>query len=108
MRARARLQLRKQVANVRFHRLLREEEADADLAVDEAVRDQLQHLDLSRRRLLLELLQRAGERDHLGAAAAPFRDGVEAPRMVDVTGQDLLALGSVHGRWRIGLLTGRL
>jgi hypothetical protein len=28
--------------------------------------------------------------------------------MVDVTGQDLLALGSVHGRWRIGLLTGRL
>jgi len=93
---------------VRLDRLFREEEPNADLAVHEAVGDQLEHLDLPRRRLLLELLQRAGERDDLGAAAAPLRDSVEAPRMVDVTGQDLLALGSVHGSGRIGLETGRL
>ena len=108
MRPGASLQLRKQVADVRFHRLFREEETDADLAVDEAVRDQLEHLDLTRSRLLLELLQGAGERDDLGAAAAPLRDSVEAPRMVDIAGQDLLALGSVHGSGRIGLETGRL
>ena len=71
MRSRPGLQLRQQVAYVRLDRLLREEEADADLAVDEAVGDQLQHLDLTRGRLLLELLQGAGERDDLGAAAAP-------------------------------------
>src|SRR5215470_5694124 len=108
MRPGAGLQLCQQVADVRLDRLLGEEEADADLAVHEAVGDQLEYLDLTRRRLLLELLQGAGERDDLGAAAAPFRDGVEASRMVDVAGQDLLALGSVHGRWRIGLETGRL
>ena len=108
MRPGAGLQLCEQVADVRFDRLLREEETDADLAVHKTVGDQLKHLDLTRRRLLLQLLQGAGERDDLGAAATPFRDSVEAPRMVDVTGQDLLALGSVHGSGRIGLETGRL
>ena len=41
------LQLREQVAHVRLDRLLRKEEALADLAVDEAVSDELQHLDLT-------------------------------------------------------------
>ena len=40
-------------------RLLGEEEPDADLAIDETVGDQLQHLDLADRRLLLQLLEGA-------------------------------------------------
>src|SRR4051812_47207683 len=103
---RAGLQLCQQVADVRLDRLLREEEADADLAVHEAVGDQLQHFDLTRGRLLFELLERPGERDDLPAgrvvAAAPLSDRVEAAAMTDVAGQDLLALSSVHVR-RIGL-----
>ena len=49
------LKLRQEMADVRLDRLLRQEELLADLAVDEAVRDELEHLDLTRRRLLLEL-----------------------------------------------------
>ncbi len=49
------LQFGKQVANVTFHRLLREEEPDTDLAVHETVRDELEHLELARGRLLFEL-----------------------------------------------------
>src|SRR4051812_7591188 len=108
VRPRARLQLRQQVADVRLDRLLRQEEADADLAVHEAVRDQLQHFDLTGGRLLLELLERAGERDDLPpagrVAAASLRNRVEAAAMTDVAGQDLLALSSVHER-PIGLGT---
>src|SRR4051812_5813652 len=99
------LQLRQQVADVRLDRLLREEEADADLAVHETVGDQLQHLDLTGGRLLLELLERPGERDDLPAgrvAAAPLSDRVEAAAMTDVARQDLFALSSVHAS-RIGL-----
>jgi len=58
--------------------------------------------------LLLELLQGAGEGNDLCAAAAPLRDSVEAPRVVDIAGQDLLALGSVHGNGPIGLDSSRL
>jgi hypothetical protein len=109
MGAGARLQLCEQVAHVRLDGLLGEEEPVSDLAVDEAVGDQLEHLDLTRRRLLLQLLERAGERNHLGpAAAAALRNRVEAAAVVHVSGQDLLALGSVHGKWRIGLAIGRL
>ena len=54
---------------MRLHRLLGEEEAHPDLAVDESVGDELEHLDLTRGRLLLELLERAREGDDLGAAA---------------------------------------
>jgi hypothetical protein len=100
VRARARLQLGQKVADVRLHRLLREEEALADLAVYEAVRDQLENFDLAARRLLLELAQRARERDDLGllpAVRAPRRDFVESARVPDVTAQDLLTLGGVHG-----------
>jgi len=100
VRARARLQLGEQVADVRLHRLLREEEALADLAVHETVGDQLENLDLAARRLLLEFAQRARERDDLGllpAVRAPRRDLVESARVPDVTAQDLLTLGGVHG-----------
>ena len=86
-----------------LHRLLREEEPVTDLAVHEAVRDQLENLDLPRRGLLLQLLERAGERNYLGATRTTLRDRVETPAVVDVTREDLLALGSVHGNRRIGL-----
>ena len=109
MGAGARLQLRKQVAHVGLDGLLGEEEPVTDLAVDEAVGDELEDLDLTRRWLLLQLLERAGERNDLGpAAATALRRRFEAAAVVHVTGQDLLALGSVHGNRDIGLGTGRL
>jgi hypothetical protein len=61
------------VAHVGLHRLLREEEPVTDLAVHEAVRDQLENLDLPRRGLLLQLLERAGERNYLGATRTTLR-----------------------------------
>ena len=109
MRARARLQLCEQMTDVGLDGFLREEEANADLAVDEAVRDQLENFDLTRRRLLLELLERAGEGNDLGAAVAPsLRNRVETPAVVDITGQDLLAFGRVHDNRDIGLAARRL
>ena len=51
----SRLKLREQMAHVRLDRLLGEEEVLADLSVHEAVGDELEHLDLTRRGLLLEL-----------------------------------------------------
>lgn len=72
----------------------------ADLAIDEAVRDELEDFDLARRRLLLELPEGALERDDLGLALAvrpPCGHLVEAARVADVTAQDLLPLGGVHG-----------
>jgi len=108
MGPRSGLQLCEQVAHVGLNGLLREEEPHADLAVHEAVGDQLEHLDLTRRRLLLQLLERAGERNDLGATAASLGHRVEAATVVDITGQDLLALSSVHGRRPIGLATSSL
>jgi hypothetical protein len=109
MRARARLKLCEQVADVGLDGLLREEEPHTDLAVHESVGDQLKNLDLTRRRLLLQLLQRAGERNDLGAlVAASLRNRVEAPAVVDITGQDLLAFGRVHDNRDIGLAARRL
>src|SRR5690348_5722230 len=98
MRARARLELREQVAHVRFHRFLREEELLADLAVDEPVGDELQDLDLAPSGLLLELAKRALQRDHVGAAGtAPSRRNLLEPtRVRQITAEDLLALRSVH------------
>jgi hypothetical protein len=59
----------------------------------------LKHLDLAHRRFLLELAEGPTERDHLGVAALPLRsDSLEAALMVHVTGEDLLALSSIHGR----------
>jgi hypothetical protein len=108
MRARSGLQLRQQVADVRLDRLLAETESLADLPVDKSVRDQLEHLDLAGGRLLLELLERGCERDHLGGAVGtPGRDRLEAARMVHVATQDLLTLSSVHER-AIGATKARL
>src|SRR3954451_11433548 len=103
--AAAGLELREEVADMALDRLLREEEPDADLAVHEAVRDQLQHLDLARGRLLLELLQRRRERDDLGHnGVAPGGDGLEPGHVLPVAGQDVVALSGVH-EWAIGPLT---
>ena len=88
---------------MRFDGLLGEEKSHADLAIHETIRDQLENLDLARSRLLLQLLQWAGKRDDLSATATSFRYRVESAAMVDITGQDLLALGSVHGNGPIGL-----
>src|SRR5581483_9751578 len=109
MRARAGLKLREEVAYVRLHRLLAQEESLADLAVDEAVGDELEHLDLAVRGLLLVRSSGCGrKRDDLAAATAPLRGLLlEAARVPDVTAQDLLTLGGVHDR-DIGLVEGRL
>src|SRR5438876_1094620 len=56
--------------DVRLDRLLRQEERLADLPVDEALRDQLQNLDLPRRRLLLQLTQRRQPRQRLALELA--------------------------------------
>jgi hypothetical protein len=84
---------------MRFHGLLREEEANPDLAVHEAVRDQLEHFYLAVRGLLLELPEGPIERDDLGRTAVGHAAGrhlVETTGMVGVPGQDGLALSSVH------------
>ena len=80
-------------------RLLREEETLADLAIDEAVRDELKDLDLSSCRVLADL-PRGGrsERDH-GATtgrATPCRSSLESPAVIAIPVQDLSALSSVH------------
>ena len=86
------------MSHVGLHRLLRKEEAVADLPVDEALRDQLEDFDLPGGRLLLEFLERTREGDDLAGAARrpPLRDRFEAPRMVHVAREDLFPLGSVH------------
>ena len=96
--AAARLQLREEVPDVRFHRLFREVEAYADVAIDETVRDQLEDLDLAHRGFLLELSERRVERDHVRVlGTVPARgDLLEASRMVQVPAQNVLALSSVH------------
>ena len=100
VRTGARLELREQVSHVRLHRFLGQEELLADLAVHEPVGDELQHLDLPPRRLLLELAKRALQRDHVSAAGTttPRRDFLEAARMRQVTAEDLLALSGIHAR----------
>jgi hypothetical protein len=92
--------------HVALHRLLREEEAMADLTVDETFGDQLKDLDLACGRLLLELTERSGERNDLCIALSALRSHlVEPTRMAHVSGQDLSALRSIHdappiGHWR--------
>ena len=109
MGARARLELREEMPDVRFNGLFGKEEPLADLPIDETIRDQLKDLDLPHRRLLLELPERALERNHLAARARPAAGGdlLEPPRMIGVAVQDLLALSSVHARG-IGLPQGAL
>jgi len=100
MGARARLQLREEMPHMALDRLLGEEEPLADLAVHEAVRDQLKDLDLPHRRLLLQLAERALEGDDLRAVDRPAAgcDLLEPPRMILVAVEDLFALSSVHAR----------
>jgi hypothetical protein len=98
MGARTRLQLREQMPDVRLDRLLRQEEPLADLTVHEALRDQLQHLDLPHGGLLLQFPKRALERNHLAAGSRAPASGnlLEATRMIRVAGHDFLALSGVH------------
>src|SRR5437764_7230224 len=99
----ARLQLGQEMTDVALDRLLREEEPNADLAVHEAVRDQLEHLDLAGGRLLLELLERSLERDDFCDRGIPARgDGLEPGRVLAVARQDLVPLCGVHVA-RIGI-----
>ena len=91
---------------MRLDGFLGKEELLADFAVYEPVGDQLQHLDLAPRRLLLELAKRALKRNHVGTArtTTPRRNFLEAARMRQVTAEDLLALSSIHAP-SIGALT---
>ena len=77
-----------------LHRLFRQEEAVADLAIDEALGDQLEDFDLPGGRLLLELLLGSREGDDFTRTARrpPLGDGLEAPRVVHVATEDLFAL----------------
>ena len=90
---------------MRLDRLLGEEEPLSDLAVDQAVRDELKDLELPRRRLLFELPKSSwrGERDH---GSRPLRiparsSRLESTAVVAVSVQDLLTLRGVH-QMRIG------
>jgi len=98
MGARSRLELRQDVPDVRLDRLFREEELLTDLAIDETVADELEHLDLAHRRLLLELPKRALKGNHLcaGATSAPLGDLLEPGRVVRVPAHDLFPLRGVH------------
>ena len=101
----ARLKLRQQVPHVRLDRFLGEEESLSDLTIDQAVRDELEDLDLARRRLLLELAKggRRDERDHrAGPLRVPARSSsLESTAVVAVSVQDLFTLRGVHAM-RIG------
>ena len=82
---------------MRLDRLLTEEETDTDLAVHEAVRDQLKNFDLAHRGLLLELPKGPCEGDHFGVSVLPLRgNSVETTLVVHVSAQDFFALGGVH------------
>lgn len=84
---------------MRLHRLFREKQPLADLAVHETVRDELQDLDLPRRRFLLELAQRRWrEGNHRAAAtrAATRGSRLESAAVIAIPVQDLLTLGGVH------------
>src|SRR5215210_1719502 len=91
------------MADVRLHRLLAQEEALPDLAVDQAVGDELQDLDLPHRRLLVGLLERSVERNDVAVGSwcgltVPLCGHLgEAPAVVAVAGKNLVALSSVHG-----------
>jgi hypothetical protein len=105
MGSRASLELRQQMPDVALHRLLRQEEAMADLTVDESFGDQLKDFDLASGGLLLELPERSGERNYFGVALSSLRRHfVETLRVAYVSGQDLFALCSVHSSPPIGSL----
>ena len=87
------------MAYVGLHRLFRQEEPFADLAIDEAVSDQLKDLDLASGWILSDLACGRGlERDDSAApcGATARRSRFEASAVVAVTIEDLLALSGVH------------
>ncbi len=84
---------------MRLDRLLREEEALADLAVHEALGDELEDLGLAHGRLLVELARRRRERARAGAGPAG-KDAVVSPMQgtvlaVEVAEGDEVAPGQV-------------
>ena len=104
------LELGEKVTNVGLHRLLGEVEPLPDLAVDETIGYELQDLELSRGRLLLQLAQhRRRERDHGARARATpaCSRRFEAAAVVTITAEDLLTLRGVH-KTGIGLREGPL
>jgi hypothetical protein len=87
------------MANVGLDRLLREEEALADLAVYEPIGDQLEDFDLPRGRVLSELaLDLRRERDDGAVAAGTTTrcSRLEAAAVVPIPIENLLTLGGVH------------
>ncbi|HUF01859.1 MAG TPA: hypothetical protein VMN35_05495 [Gaiellaceae bacterium] len=71
----------------------------ADLPVDETVGDELEYLDLARRRVRAGLARRRwAERDDRAAAtrATTRCSRLEAATVVAIAVQDLLTLGGVH------------
>jgi len=94
------------MADVRLHGLFREEEPLADLAIDEAVRDQLEDFDLASCWILSDFAgrrRREGDDCPTAARAAPSRSRFEASAVVPVTVQDLPSLSGVH-EFRIGVV----
>ena len=84
---------------MRFHRLFGQEKALTDLAVDETVRDELEHLDLAGGRILADLardLRRERNDGSVPASAATRRGRLESAAVVAITVQDLLTLSGVH------------
>ena len=94
---------------MRLDGLLGEEEANPDLAVHQAVGDELEHLDLAVRRLLLELPEGPVERDDLTGGTGPATGGhlVEPTGVIRVAAQDLMALCCIHASY-IGAAYGPL
>jgi hypothetical protein len=93
MRARARLQLREQMADVRLDGLLGEKQPLPDRAVDQPVRDQLRHLDLTAARVPPKCLRcrlvRNFHSRHVGVAATRGHL-FETTGVVEVAIEDLL------------------
>jgi len=81
-----------------LHGLLREEETVADLPVDEALRDKLEHLNLARSRRMLRLLggSARGELDQLRNGGTPLGHRLETSRVLAVPGEYLVSLGRIH------------
>ena len=87
------------MTDVGLDRLLREEEALADLAIDEAVRDELENLDLARRGILADLSGRRWRERYDGAvptSAATRGSRLETSAVVAIPVEDFLALSGVH------------
>ena len=97
----ARLKLREQMPHVGLDRLFGEEETLTDFAIHEPVRDELQHLDLSCRRVLPELardLRGKGDNGAVSPRTASRSGCLEPTAVIAIAVQDLLTLSGVHKR----------